>query len=145
MFCLVRTVRPWGLAAALTALVGCGGSGGVPLVPVSGTITFAGGPPPKPGTIDFAPVSTEEGIPKRPGSAKFTEDGFFEAASFEEGDGLAPGTYAVKVTCWQQPPSEDDPTSYARFNLVPDDFTQEVIVAADADEVEVTIDVPKKK
>ncbi len=131
--------------AALLALVGCGKSRDLPMVPVSGTITFAGGPPPKPGTITFSPISTEEGVPNRPGSANFAEDGSFEVTSFEEGDGLAPGTYSVNVTCWQQPPSDDDPTSFRRFNLVPDDFTYDVVVAADAGEVEVTIDVPKKK
>jgi hypothetical protein len=129
---------------ALLAIVGCGSSRDMELIPVSGTITFAGGPPPKPGTITFSPISTDEGVPKRPGSASFAEDGTFEVTSFEEGDGLAPGTYSVKVTCWQQPPSEDDPTSFQRFNLVPDDFTHEVVVATDADQVDVPIDVPKK-
>jgi hypothetical protein len=144
MLSLTTQIRFAALSAGVLALVGCGSSRDITLIPVSGTITFAGGPPPKPGTINFAPVSTEEGAPKRPGSANFAEDGSFEVTSFEDGDGLAPGTYSVKVTCWQQPPTEEDPTSFQRFNLVPDDFTHEVVVAPDADDVEVIIDVPKK-
>jgi hypothetical protein len=132
----------WAVAAA--AVAGCGSSQEFPLVPVSGKVTFAGGPCPKPGTIDFSPTAVEEGLPQRPGRASFSEDGYFEATSFEEGDGLVPGVYSVSVTCWEQPPSENDPTSFQRFNYVPSTFQKEIVVERDADSMEFDIDVPKK-
>lgn len=122
---------------------GCGGSD-LPLVPVAGTVTFAGGPCPKPGTIDFEPVAAAEGLPRRPGWAKFAEDGAFEVTSFQNGDGLLPGTYNIKVSCWNGQPSGDDPRSFERLNLVPSAFHQEIVVKHDADPMELTIDVPKK-
>jgi hypothetical protein len=132
------------LVALLAAMIGCGSAQEFPLVPVSGIVTFAGGPCPKPGTIDFSPMTVEEGLPQRPGRARFSEDGYFEATSFEEGDGLVPGAYSVRITCWEQPPSENDPTSFERFNLVPSTFHYEIVVEPDADAMEVNIDVPKK-
>jgi hypothetical protein len=131
------------IGVALLALAGCGGSD-LPLVPVAGKVTFAGGPCPKPGTIDFEPVAAVEGVPRRRGWAKFAEDGEFEATSFDEGDGLLPGTYAIKVSCWNGQPSGDDPSSFEKLNLVPKTFTQEVVVERNSDPIEVNIDVPKK-
>lgn len=125
------------------AIAGCGGRD-LPLVPVAGKITFAGGPCPKAGTIDFEPVAAVEGLPRRRGWAKFAEDGAFEATSFDEGDGLLPGTYAIKVSCWDGQPSGDDPSSFERLNLVPKSFTQEVVVERDSDPIEVNVDVPRK-
>ena len=98
------------IAAGLLTAAGCGGSQEFPLVPVSGTVTFAGGPCPKPGSIVFGPKAVDEGLPQRAGSASFQEDGHFEVTSFKAGDGLVPGTYVVKVTCWEKPPTDDDPT-----------------------------------
>ncbi|WP_237722514.1 hypothetical protein [Singulisphaera acidiphila] len=97
------------VAAALVLLVsawGCGSSE-PGLVPVRGKVTLNGGPWPKEGTINFTPAGTVEGADptkSRPGSAKFTTDGYFTAGSFEAGDGLFPGTYNVALDCLESPP-----------------------------------------
>jgi hypothetical protein len=125
--------------------VGCSGTG-LPIVPVNGKVTFAGGPPPKPGTITFTPITVEPGMPNRPGNAAFDEQGTFQVTSFKENDGLVPGTYHANIACWTGTPSSGDPSSFQRLNLVPAGFEPEPIkVDADADVVEVIIDVPKKK
>ena len=115
------------------------------VVPVNGTLTFAGGPPPAGGMIMFNPVSVTDGFPHRPGTAKFDTNGKFTVTSFKEGDGLVPGTYHARIECWKGQPDSNDPSSFDRLNYVPKDFVpQPVTVAADADEVEVIIDVPQK-
>ncbi len=94
--------RLWGLVLGLgfLSLVGC--SDGRPTrIPVSGTITFDGGPPPKDGTIYFNPVEPAEGFPRRGAYAKFDGNGNYSASSFNEGDGLVPGSYKVKIECSQ--------------------------------------------
>jgi hypothetical protein len=127
------------------AVVGCGDSG-LPLVQVHGTVTFAGGPPPKPGNVTFTPIAVEAGLPNRPGSAVFDTDGRFQVTSFRENDGLVPGTYHANVSCWMGAPSSSDPSSFERLNYVPSGFkSAPIVVKADADSVEVKIDVPKKK
>ena len=132
-------------AALSTVVAGCGDSG-LPVVPVSGKITFAGGPPPKAGTVTFVPIAVDAGMPNRPGNAVFDQQGDFQVTSFKENDGLVPGTYHARVSCWSGTPSSSDPGSFERLNYVPADFQPEpVIVQADADNVEVAIDVPKKK
>jgi hypothetical protein len=89
----------------LTLLVAAGCSGdGLTTVPVRGKITFGGGPPPAEGAVFFAPLEVEPGFPRRPGRARFGVDGTYAATSFEQGDGLVPGTYRVSVECWQTPP-----------------------------------------
>jgi hypothetical protein len=128
-----------------SALIGCGDSG-LPLVPVSGTVTFAGGPPPKPGNVMFTPIAVEADLPNRPGNAMFDTDGRFQVTSFKENDGLVPGTYHARVSCWMGTPSSSDPGSFERLNYVPQNFqAPAIVVSADAGSVEVTIDVPKKK
>jgi hypothetical protein len=90
----------------LASAVGCGSSE-PGLVPVRGKVTLDGGPWPKEGTINFTPAGTAEGADpskSRPGSAKFATDGSFTAGSFEEGDGLFPGTYKVALDCLETPP-----------------------------------------
>lgn len=78
---------------------GCGSDRG--LVPVSGTVTFDGGPMPGNGHLRFVPLKVAEGFARRPGMAKFTENGKFRVRSFEPGDGLFPGEYAVFPYCWE--------------------------------------------
>src|SRR4051794_12495656 len=91
-------------ALLLTALAGCGSSD-LAIVPVNGTVTFAGGPPPAEGSITFTPTEVQEGLPHRPGRASFDKQGVFQVTSFKEHDGLIPGTYYANVTCWMKPPS----------------------------------------
>jgi hypothetical protein len=96
-------------AMALLALLSPAGCGPVEpgLVPVRGKVTLDGGPWPRGGMINFTPIgvsSRADGSKSRPGSAKFAVDGSFTVGSFEAGDGLFPGTYAVAVDCAEAPP-----------------------------------------
>ena len=124
------------IAPFLVLLAGCGG--GVKTVPVSGVVTFDGGPPPKAGAVYFAPVSVEEGLPNRPASASFGPDGHFEVQSFVPGDGLVPGTYNISIACWKVAPSPNGPG----VSLVPEGFVAEqLVVPGDEKRVEHNIDV----
>jgi hypothetical protein len=129
----------------LGLIAGCSGKG-LSIVPVRGTVTFAGGPPPTPGTITFMPLTVAEGLPHRPGSADFNTTGQYQATSFHKNDGLVVGTYRASIQCWKQPPSASDPSSFERFNLVPKDYQPpDITVDADSSEVVVNFDVPKKQ
>jgi hypothetical protein len=124
---------------------GCGDKG-LPLVPVSGKVTFAGSAPPADGVITFTPIKVQEGLPSRPGSGAFDKQGDFQVTSFKQGDGLIPGTYHPNVTCWMGKPNSSDPSSFERLNYVPKDFqAPPIVVDATKDTVEVAIDVPAKK
>ena len=140
--------RPNALTIAvvlLGPLIGCGDTG-LRVVPVNGKVTFAGGPPPKPGTITFMPIAIAEGLPSRPATALFGEDGSFHVTSFKKNDGLIPGTYHARVDCWKQQPTLNNPITFETYNYVPKNFQPPPIsVDPNADEVEVVIDVPKKK
>jgi hypothetical protein len=126
-------------------VAGCS-KGGVPTIPVHGKITFAGGPPPAAGTVTFAPLTAEEGLPRRGGTGHFDTTGEFSTTSFQPNDGLIPGTYRPIIACWMGNPSSGDPSSFERLNYVPSNFqAQEVKVDSGKGNVEVAIDVPKKK
>lgn len=133
------------LLPCLMAIVGCNDATKGLVVPVSGKVTFAGGSCPKPGTITFSPTVVAEGLPRRPGTAAFNEDGAFVASSFAAGDGLVPGVYTASITCWEGKPSGDDPGSFERLNLAPADYQPEVTIDANGGGVELTFDVPPKK
>lgn len=85
--------------ACLISVAGCWGGNELGMVPVRGTITFAGEKPPAEGRISFSPMEPAPGKPNRPGNAQFSTDGSFRVTSFQPGDGLVPGTYRVKVSC----------------------------------------------
>lgn len=124
---------------------GCEKSG-TQTVPVHGKLTFAGGPPPAAGAITFIPLKVQDGMPRRPGSAHFNEQGDFKVTSFKENDGLVPGTYTVRIECWMGNPNSDDPSSFERLNYVPSGFQPpDIQVDPNAGSVEVKLDVPKKK
>jgi hypothetical protein len=142
---------PWTRVVGISSVVvvlgmaGCNDSG-MPTVPVRGTVTFAGGLPPKPGSIAFAPIEVTEGLPHRPGVANFSTNGEFEVTSYRENDGLIPGTYQPSVDCWLQNPNPSDPSTFERFNAVPKGFNPPPItVDAEASVVEVVIDIPPKQ
>ncbi len=131
--------------AMLIACLGCG-TERLPTVPVRGKVTFGGGPCPAEGTITFTPVSVEEGLPRRPGTAEFRTDGRFAATSFTPGDGLLPGRYRANISCWQGEPSSYDPSSFDRLNYVPKNYDpEEFVVEPSGDAVTLTLDVPLKK
>jgi hypothetical protein len=92
---------------ACLVLCGCGRSGPT-RVPVRGTLSFDGGPPPAAGVVYFAPIKAAEGFPRRPAHAGFAKgDGNFVVTSVEPEDGLVPGLYLVNIECWRRPPAED--------------------------------------
>jgi hypothetical protein len=132
---------------SLAPQVGCGGGADLPLVPVSGTLTFDNGPPPAIGSINFMLISGTGlgGLPDRPGSAVFDRDGTFVVSSFREGDGLLPGKYTAKIICFVGTPSEAEPASYARLDRVPPDYRPELLVEPGSGPIEVTFDVPPKR
>lgn len=124
---------------------GCGTGGDAAVVPVRGKVTIADAAPVKGGTMTFNVIEPAEGYPRRPGTAKFAADGSFVASSFKEGDGLVPGTYTAVIQYYEQQPSDDDPTSYDRLNLVPKDYRPEVVVDKTAGSVEANFNVPAKR
>lgn len=104
--------------------LGCSHSDRPQTVRVSGVVTFDGEPPKHPGALFFAPLEIAEGLPKRGGRALFELDGKFQATSFEDGDGLVPGTYRVRIESWKQPPSMGKPgVSYIPKGFEPPELT----------------------
>ena len=124
--------------------VGCGGSETVSVVPVYGKVTIGGDAPGKDGSVTFTVVEPAEGFPRRPATATFAADGSYEATSFEPGDGLVPGKYVAVIQCYDGTPTDDDPTSFDRLNVVPKTYRPEVNVDPAADSVEANFDVPPK-
>jgi hypothetical protein len=92
----------------LAMAVGCG-SHGPTTVPVHGKVTFGGGPLPKAGKIFFLPAKPVAGLPNHPGEAAFDTDGRFVVGTFTKTDGLVPGSYEVRVECWETPPMYGGP------------------------------------
>ena len=76
---------------------------------VSGKVTLAGKPFPRPGLLSFATLEAAEGFPSHPAAASFDELGNYTAGSFGRGDGIVPGKYRVAIECWTQPYSGDGP------------------------------------
>lgn len=86
----------WGVIIATFLCGGCGRRYG--LVPVSGRLTFDGAERDVDGYIYFVPE--ESGTAVRPGSARLLPGGRFEVMSYADADGLMPGRYQVRITCW---------------------------------------------
>lgn len=119
---------------------------GLPMVPVSGVVTFDGGPCPAPGTIIFKPVEVQDGLPSRSGRAAFDTDGRFEVTSFDDGDGLLPGTYLAEVSCDKGLPNANSKTPWEDISLIAKEYEPETIVLeSGASELVLTLDVPGKK
>lgn len=121
---MLKKVLLWPLVLGLVAQAGCGGSK-MPLVRVSGQITFDGAPPPAPGNITFNPIpgTGTKGMPLRPGRAQFGTDGRYQATSFKDDDGLLPGKYEVRIFCMSGEPGVDG--QYADLTFVPPDYMPE--------------------
>jgi len=138
-------LTPWVVAAFCLLVVGCDDPG-MPMTKVSGSVTFAGDPPPNPGQIIFTQVAGtgRDGLPNRPGMATFREDGSFAARTFEDGDGLLPGTYTVRIDCFSGPLGEGK--SAAELSLVPAGWAPEkLVITGEEDSVTVNYDVPPKR
>lgn len=103
MSILAMPRRGLAISSALIFLAvagGCDASRGV--VPVAGTIRFAGKAPPSRGYVYFVPLepsAAESDDAPRSGTALFQPDGSFEVTTFREGDGLRPGRYEARVDC----------------------------------------------
>lgn len=116
------------VAAAAVIQAGCGGNP-YGAVPVSGSVTFAGQRPPAECEIYFLPSAGSSAgtnaLPPRPGRGLVNRDGVFTVSSFQEGDGLLPGTYDVRLECWRTPPqvSHDTPDIIKGVSFVPVAFT----------------------
>ncbi len=72
------------------------------LVPVSGKLTYNGGPWPKKGSINFSPVLVEDKA-LLPAMAHVEEDGSFVVKSADS-LGMRPGEYLVVIRCWLEGP-----------------------------------------
>ena len=59
--------------------------------------------------------SRRPGPPLRPGTAAFGPDGNYAAGTFEKGDGLIPGTYAVSMHCWKVAATREDRSDAESF------------------------------
>jgi hypothetical protein len=112
----------------------------VPLESVAGRVTLGGGEWPTGGSLTFAPVESDAGVPKVPGWADFPADGHF-IAQCSLGDGLPPGKYVVNVVCREAASHDAKPaaTVAASYQKKP----HEVVVAA-GKENELVLDIPKK-
>jgi len=140
-------MKQWVLCVVLATVcgmfVGCGSGSSLPLVPVSGVVTFSGGPPPKEGLVVFSqlPGSGVKGLPNRPGRATFGADGKFVATTFQPGDGLLPGKYQVRVECVDGVPEVNIP--WDAISFVPSTYQPpELVVEEGKGPIEVSYDVP---
>ena len=100
----------------LALLVGCGSSDRPLTVPVEGTVTLAGKAWPAEGRLYFLPTKPAEGFKLKPGVGRFDKNGKFVAGSFEDADGLVPGTYGIRVECWKVPPTVDGPPAVSHVD-----------------------------
>jgi hypothetical protein len=140
----VRLASLMTIASLCVSVAGCGGSG-MPMTKVSGNVTIAGGPPPQPGQIIFTQVAGtgQKGLPNRPAMAIFRTDGKFAARTFEDGDGLLPGTYTVRIDCFSGPLGEGK--SARELSLVPAGWAPEqLVVTGDERSMTVNYEVPAK-
>lgn len=88
------------LAAFLTLwLPACGGDGRLKVSPVKGQL-FVDGQPAEDAMVYFHPQDGLQIAGMRP-YAQVEKDGSFAAATYEKGDGLPPGKYALTFT-WKQ-------------------------------------------
>lgn len=144
--------RPWMRLALLVCglplfAAGCGQSG-PEVVPVEGTITFGGGPWPKPGVVNFVVETPSPGLPNRPAMGLFDTDGKLTVTTYKKGDGLIPGTYKIGVECWEIRPEMMSPTPPKSY--VPTRYgspqTSGFTVAVERGQkvIKLNLDVPKK-
>ncbi|MBI3465996.1 MAG: hypothetical protein HY000_23525 [Planctomycetes bacterium] len=135
----------WLACYALLFLVGC--DSGLPqVIPCEGTVTFEGGPCPKPGTLYFTPIEPAPGYPMRPATGHFDVDGQFTATTFEPGDGLIPGRYKVGIECWEVEPNMEGRPAVSHVPATyqnPETSGFEVNVTPEGGQQEFKFDVPR--
>ena len=135
----IRTAACAALVLPWLALGGCRDPVG--RVPVSGKITYGGGPWPTAGVLYFKPLEPAAGFPQLTGIAHFDPSGTFTVESTGHERGLVPGRYAVQVECWETPPNmEGKPVK----SHVPAGYRlPDLTVEAGAASKSVSFDVPK--
>lgn len=137
-----RIHAPFVTLLVALGICGCGGSNLTTTVPVSGRVTFDGGPCPAGGNIRFMPLEVAEGLPNRPGRADFDASGEFVARSFRDGDGLVPGRYRVIVECWKVAPVDGKAgVSYITSSYA----APELVVNRESASLSYDLNVPKAK
>ncbi|MEZ6099103.1 MAG: hypothetical protein R3E01_09040 [Pirellulaceae bacterium] len=104
-------------------------------VKIDGRVTLDQGDWPASGEILFLPVEPAAGYPRHNAVAKFATDGAFDrVTTWEEGDGIVPGTYRIAITCWKTPPQFNGPPPVSWVD-------QRYIAGSTSDkEVEITIE-----
>lgn len=131
------------LAACTVVAVGCNRNPHG-IVPVEGVVTFNGGTMPGKGTVYFTQVDSKSSGIKRPALGRFETDGAYEATTIHSGDGVLPGTYAVKVHCWERPPKMGGPPP---ISYIPEHYLDEeqsglqLVVEPGSDPIEFRIDI----
>jgi hypothetical protein len=129
-------------------LAGCGDSG-PEIVPVTGKVTYGGGPWPAEGGVILAPAEAAPGEPVIPTVVTMAKDGSFVAES-SVGTGLVPGKYRVGVECWELPPDESRAEHPFGKSYVPQKYQDPTTsglafdVPAGSGAIEVKLDVPRQ-
>ena len=135
-----QKLRLVALVLSSALVVGCSGDG-IHTVPVYGKVTAAGREMPKVCRLFFNPTST--GVaPLRPSVVQTEPDGSYAVKAFKDSDGLLPGTYRVVVSYFDLKPG-GNPNSEGGWVEHKHD-AGELVVDADADEIEHNIEVPAK-
>ena len=90
------------LIASIILFVGCNRS---PVVPVSGTISFADREIPEVCRLSFVPADTAEGVAIRPNGATMDAEGAYQLAEYKGVKGLLPGKYTIRVSYFDLKPN----------------------------------------
>ena len=69
-----------------------------PVVPVSGTVSFAERDIPEVCRLAFVPTNTAEGQAIRPNGATMEPDGKYRPTEYKGVEGLLPGTYSIRLS-----------------------------------------------
>ncbi|WP_417848458.1 hypothetical protein [Thalassoglobus sp.] len=115
------------LLYSLAFMVGCSGGADLEMdklktVPASGKLTIDGSPF-GPATIDLIPLDSNERV--RAGSALVAEDGSFTVGTYDDDDGIVPGSYTVRVSVPLDSASPAPNVEYFEFT-VGDDGDKEI-------------------
>ena len=102
-----------GIVLIAISISGCSGP---KLIPVMGKVTYQGKP------LEFGSVMFQPSGEAEPARGKIQNDGTFVLTTHAEGDGCAPGSCQVRVTCYEGQKSGADslgalliPKKYTRF------------------------------
>ena len=130
-----------GVGVVLSLLAGCSDNG-LQTVPVHGRINTASGQAPSECYVYFLPSALAEGTPSRPSVARVADDGSYSVKAFKDSDGLLPGTYKSRVTYSEPRPGVNPNAENAGIMRQVD--VGEVVVDANADDIEHNIELPAK-